>query len=172
MCLVCALHIYLRCTARSRGQNRSVFVHCDEGIALSLVSKHWITPDSVIHSAYRHKKIGREHDILRANPHFILGMAASWAEIARVLASEIFCAATLSDTCTFAQFYQFNFSNGGFNASSKRLQVLEQVKANAETQYLLPFPPLPYLDFCWYWGLRFCFPLYTPGDYMVYKMVC
>ena len=39
MCLVCALHIYLRGTEHSHGTNRSLFIHWDEGKAQRPVSK-------------------------------------------------------------------------------------------------------------------------------------
>ncbi len=65
-----------------------------------------------IRSTYRHQ--GREDEIIRANPHSIQGVTTSLAEIARVGASEICCAATWSALCTFAQFYWLDFSGGGF----------------------------------------------------------
>ncbi len=43
MCLVRALHIYLRRTEHSRRANRSLFVHWDEGRAHRPVSKRWIS---------------------------------------------------------------------------------------------------------------------------------
>ncbi len=60
---------------------------------------------------------GREHEILSANPHSIWDVATSWAEIARVPASEIRRAATWSGPCTFAQFYRLDFSAGGFGGA-------------------------------------------------------
>ncbi len=43
-----------------------------------------------------------------------MGMATSWAEMARVPASEICRAATWSGPRTFAQFYRLDFSFRGF----------------------------------------------------------
>ena len=43
MCLVRALHIYLRCTKHTRGHNRSLFVYWDEGRAHCPVLKRWIS---------------------------------------------------------------------------------------------------------------------------------
>ena len=60
---------------------------------------------------------GREHEFIRANPHSIRGVVTSWAEIARVLASEICRAATWSGPCTFAQFYQLDFCGSGFEGA-------------------------------------------------------
>ncbi len=109
MCPVRALHIYLRRTEHSRGANKSLFVHWDEGRAHRPVSKQWIssTLTEVIHSAYCLK--GREHEIISANQHLIWGVATSWTEIPRVPASEIRRAATWSGQCTFAQFYRLIF---------------------------------------------------------------
>ncbi len=113
MCPVHALHIYLRGTEHSRGPSRSLFVHWDERRAHRPVSKRWISSclTEAIHSAYRHK--GQEHEIIHANPHSIWGVATSWAEIARVPASEICCAVTWSGPCPFAQFYWLDISGGG-----------------------------------------------------------
>ncbi len=116
MCLsLClALCIYFRCTEHSRGTNRSLFVHWDEVRSHRPVSKRWISSSlmEAIRSAYCHK--GRVYEVVSANPHSIWGMATSWAEIARVPALEICCAATRSGPCTFAQFYRLDFSGGGF----------------------------------------------------------
>ncbi len=117
MCPVRALRIYLRRTVHSRGPNRSLFVHWDEGKAQRPVSKRWIssTRTEAIRSAYRLK--GREHEIICANPLTIRGVATFWAGIARVPASEIRRAATWSGPCTFAQFYRLDFSGGGFGGA-------------------------------------------------------
>ncbi len=56
----------------------------------------------------------REHDIVSATLHSIQGVATSWAEIARVPASEICRVVTWSGPCTFGQFYWLDFSGGGF----------------------------------------------------------
>ncbi len=114
MCPVHALRIYLRHTEHSRGPNRSLFVHWDEAKAPHPVLKRWISSTlmDAIRSAYHLK--GREHKIICANPYLIQGLATSWAEIVRVAASEIRCAATCSGPCTFAQFYRLDFSGGGF----------------------------------------------------------
>ncbi len=114
MCPVHALRIYLRCTEHSRGPNRSLFAHWDEGRAHHPVSLRWIISSltEAIHSAYRHK--GWEHEIISANLYSIQGVGTSWAEIVRVPASEIRHAATCSGPCTFAQFYRLEFSDGGF----------------------------------------------------------
>ncbi len=109
-----ALHIYLRHTEHSRETNRSLFFHWDEGRAHRPVSKRWISSSlmEAILSAYHHK--GQEHGIVSANLHSIWGVVTSWAEIARVPASEICRMATWSGKCTFVQFYRLDFSGGGF----------------------------------------------------------
>ena len=112
MCPVRALRISLRHTEHFRGPNRSRFIHWDEGSVHCPVSKRWISSYRAIRSAYRHQ--GREHEIVRANPHLIRSVATSWAEIARVPSSEICRVVTWSGPCTFAQFYQLDFSGGGF----------------------------------------------------------
>ncbi len=105
ICLVCALCIYLRCTEHSHRPNWSLFVHWDEGRAYRPVLKRWISscPTEAICSAYRHQ--GREHEIIHANPHSIWDVA----EIARVPASEICCAATWSGPCTFCPILPVGF---------------------------------------------------------------
>ena len=114
MCLVRALHIYLRCTKHTRGHNRSLFVYWNEGRAHCPVLKRWISYclKEAIHSTYRHK--GREHEIIHANSHSIQGVATSWPKITRVPALEICHVATWSGPCTFAQLYWLDFSGGGF----------------------------------------------------------
>ncbi len=114
VCPVHALHIYLHHTKCTHGPNNSLFVHWDEGRAHHPVSKRWISSclTEAIHSYYHHQ--GWEHGIIHANPHSTWGVAASWAEIARVLALEICRVATLSGLCTFARFYHLDFSGGGF----------------------------------------------------------
>ncbi len=113
ICPVHALRIYLRCTEYSRGANRSLY----EEQAHRPVSKQWIssTLTEAIHFTYCLK--GREHEIIRANPHSIRGVATSWAEIVRVPASEIRHAATCSGPCAFAQFYRLDYSGGGFGGA-------------------------------------------------------
>ena len=96
---------------------KQVSVHWDEGRAHRPVSKRWIsfTLTEAIRSAYRLK--GREHEIISVNPYTMRGVATSWAEIARVPASEIRRAATWSGPCTFAQFYRLDFSADGFGGA-------------------------------------------------------
>ena len=54
ICHIRALRIYLRCVTRSRGPNRSLFVHWDEAKMHRPVSKQWISAalSEVIHHAY------------------------------------------------------------------------------------------------------------------------
>ncbi len=117
MCPVRALRIYLQRTARSRGQNKSLFVHWDEGRAHRPVSKRWISSalTEAIRSAYRLYR--RELEIIHAHPLSVRGVAASWAEIARVSASEVCRAATWKGTCTFAKHYRLDLAGGSFGTA-------------------------------------------------------
>ncbi len=75
----CVFTFKIKCTGRFRGQ--SLFVHWHEEKAYCPVSKHWISASlsEAIGSAYHH--LGREHEMLCANPPSIWGVAASWVEI-------------------------------------------------------------------------------------------
>ncbi len=99
------------------GSNRFLFVHWDEGRAHCPVLKRWIISClmEAIPSTYYHQ--GQGHEILRANPHSIWGVAASWAEIARVLASAICHIATWFGTCTFTQFFWLGFPGSSFGSA-------------------------------------------------------
>ncbi len=89
MCPVRALWICLHRTTHSRGQNRALFIHWDKGRAQCPVSKRWICAFLMLAIRIAYRNFGREHEILRANPHSIGCVAASWAEIARVSVSKI-----------------------------------------------------------------------------------
>ncbi len=116
MCPVRALWIYLHCTARSCGQIGVLFVQWDEGRAQHPVLKCWINASltEAICSACGHLGGGGEQEILHANPHLIWGISASWAKIARVSASEIYCAVTWKGTCTFAKHDHLGLLVGSF----------------------------------------------------------
>ncbi len=110
MCPVRALKVYLKRTKESRGRNRALFVHFDPAKAERPISKatlsRWMT--EAIKLAY--VTLGRENEVIRANPHSIRGVAASWAEFARVSPVEICRAATWSSSCSFARHYRLDFS--------------------------------------------------------------
>ncbi len=114
-------------------------------------------------SAYCHQ--GREHQIIHANPHSIWGVATSWAK----KALEICCAATWSGPCTFAQFYQLDFSGDGFGMCSQNGHMgWISVKANANLKHHFS-SSLPVPSLSWHLpvagiGVLHGFPRTTPGE--------
>ncbi len=67
MCPVIALRIYLQRTACSRGQNRSLFVHWDEGRVHHPVSKRWISSaltEAICAAYWLYRSIGSIGSIL------------------------------------------------------------------------------------------------------------
>lgn len=83
MCPVRALKIYLDLTRPFRGPNRALCLYFDPDKAHRAVSKatmgRWLT--EVIRLSYT--LLGREHELINANPHSVRSIASSWAEIAR-----------------------------------------------------------------------------------------
>ena len=121
MCPVRALRYYLQRTQPLRGNNTALFVHWDEDRAQRPVSKRWISSalSEAIRAAYA--RLGRSDEIFTANPHSVRGVATSWAEIARVPASGICCAATWTNDGVFARHYRLNLGD----PSSFGTQVFE-----------------------------------------------
>ncbi len=79
---------------RSHGTNRSLFIHWDEDFCdLSEAIRHVYC------------QTGWQHEGVQAN-HW--GVAASWAEIVRVLDLEICRAATSLSSCTFTKHYHLD----------------------------------------------------------------
>lgn len=114
-CVFCPCAVnYLHHTIRAWGTNRSLLVHWEEAKAHCPVSKHWIaaTLSEATHHIYC--LVGWPHKVICANPHSIWGVAASWAKIASMSASEICHAATWSSSYTFAKHYRLDLLRGLF----------------------------------------------------------
>ncbi len=108
MCPVRALKIYLDRTREVRGQNRAVFIHFDPAKAARPVSKATLGCflTAAIQEAY--VILSREEEVITANPHSVRGVAATWAEFARVPPEEICRAAMWKGPCSFACHYRLD----------------------------------------------------------------
>ncbi len=113
--------------------------------------KCWISSCllEAFHSNYCH--FGMEHEMLCANPHLIWGVAASWAQIARVPVSEICRVTTWLNTCTFAQIYLLNFIGWWFWFCHFWKGCTCPIRAQPMLKHNCNFSPLPIFSFA---GIR------------------
>ena len=118
-CPVRALTLYLKKTETMRLDNQ-LFVGFGSKRLGKAVSKQtlakWIS--QVIRRAYA--RMGRP-DPVKCNPHTTRGVAASWAELARVGMPAICEAATWSSSLSFARYYRLDFA--GSTVSSAILHL-------------------------------------------------
>ena len=108
-CPIRALTYYVEATKNIRTDNLDLFVNFTDTAIGKPVTKRiiasWLA--SVIRNAY--SVMGHPDPLsIRANPHSLRGVAASYAELASVAPKEICRAATWSKYCIFSQFYRLD----------------------------------------------------------------
>ncbi len=65
---------------------------------------------------HAYSSAGQSHYVVCAKPHSIWGVTASWAESAKVSASEICCVATWSTSCTFVKYDRLDLAKKPFGS--------------------------------------------------------